>query len=44
MEVLRLGVEVELQLRATPQPQQCWIQAKSSTYTAAWGEAGSLTH
>ena len=34
----------ELQLRPTPQPQQRWIQASSATYTAACGNARSLTH
>ena len=28
----------------TPQSQQCRIRAGSSTYTTAWGNAGSLTH
>ena len=28
----------------TPQPQQCWIQAASMTYTTADSNAGSLTH
>ena len=28
----------------SPQPQQCQIQATSSTYTTAHGNAGSLTH
>ena len=44
MEVLRIGVESELQLRPTPQPQQHQIQAASVTYTIAHGNAGSLTH
>ena len=35
MEVPRLGVLSELQLMATPQPQQCQIQAASVTYTVA---------
>ena len=35
MEVLRLGVELDLQLRLTPQPGQ--IRATSATYTAAHG-------
>ena len=46
MEVPRLGVESELQLWPTPepQPQPHWIQATSSTYTTAHGNAGSLIH
>ena len=45
MEVPRLGVESELQLQlSTSQPQQCAIRASSETYTAAHGNAGSLTH
>ena len=28
----------------TSQPQECWIQAKSATYTTAHGNTGSLTH
>ena len=40
MGVPRLG----LQLEPTPQPQQQRIQATSTTYLAAWGNAGSLTH
>ena len=42
MEVSRLGVKSELQL--TPQPQPRQIQAVSTTYTAAHGNADSLTH
>ena len=42
MEVPRLGVELEVQLRRAPQQHQ--IQASSATYTAAWGNARSLTH
>ena len=46
MEVLRLGVELGLQLpawtTATALPDQ--IQAKSVTYTPAHSNAGSLTH
>ena len=30
--------------RPTPEPQQCGIRASSATYTAAHGNAGSLTH
>ena len=44
MEVPRLGGESELQLPATPQPQQCRIQATSVTYTTAHSNARSLTH
>ena len=32
MEVTRLGVELELQLRPISQPQRHWIQAISVTY------------
>ena len=42
VEVLRLGVESELQ--PTQQPQQRRIRAVSVTYTTARGNAGSLTH
>ena len=44
MEVLRLGVELKLQLPAYPQPQQLRIQAMSATYTKAHSSTGSLTH
>ena len=44
MEVLRLGVESELQLPAMPQLQQCGILAASETYTTAQSNSGSLTH
>ena len=44
MEVPRLGVESELQLRPTPQLQQNWIQAATATHASACGNAGSLTH
>ena len=44
MEVPRLGVGLELQLRPMPQTQQHRIQAASATYAAACGNAGSLTH
>ena len=27
-----------------PEPQQCWIQAASATYTTAHSNTGSLTH
>ena len=43
-EVPGLGVESELQLRPTPQQQQCRIQATSGTYAAACGNMGSITH
>ena len=43
-EVPRLGVELEPHLRPTPQPRQHGIQAASLTYTAARGNARSLTH
>jgi len=39
MEISRLGVigvELELQLRPMPQPQQHWIQATSANYSAAY--------
>ena len=44
MEVHRLGVNGSCSCRPIPQPQQCWIQAAPVTYTAACGNAGSLTH
>ena len=44
MEVLSLGVQSELHLQPTPQPQQCQIWAMSATYDAAFGNARSLTH
>ena len=44
MEIPRLGVKLELQLRPMPQPRQRQIQATSAIYTAACGNAGSLTH
>ena len=34
IEVPRLGVKLELQLRLTPEPQPHQIQAKSVTYTS----------
>ena len=43
-EVSRLGIKLEPQLPAVPQPQQCGIRATSATYTTAHGNAGSLTH
>ena len=44
MKVSRPGIELELQLRPTPQPQQNHIQAASVTYATACGSIGSLTH
>ena len=44
MEVPRLGVKLELQLRPRSQPQQHWIQAPSITYAAACGNTRPLTH
>ena len=44
MEVPKLGVEMELHLPPTPQPQQRRIWAASVTYTMAHGNTGSLTH
>ena len=44
MEVPRLGVQSELQLRPIPQPQQRRTRAATSTYTTAQGNAGSLIH
>ena len=44
MEVPRLGVESELQLLPTPQPQQHGIQAVAVTYTTVPNNAGYLTH
>ena len=44
MEVPRIGVESELQLRPISQPQKHQIGAMSLTYTTAHGKAGSLTH
>uniref|UniRef100_A0A4X1TN75 Acyl-coenzyme A thioesterase 4-like n=1 Tax=Sus scrofa TaxID=9823 RepID=A0A4X1TN75_PIG len=43
MEVPRLGVHRSYSCRATPQPQQCWIQGTSSNYTTAHCNAGCLT-
>ena len=43
-EVPRLGVESELQLPPTPQPQQREIQAESMNYTAACSNVEFLTH
>ena len=44
MEVPRLGVELELQLRPIPQPEQHHIPDASATYTAVCGNTRSLTH
>ena len=44
MDVPRLGIESDLQLRPKLQPQQHQIQAASSTYTTAHGNPGSLIH
>ena len=35
MDVPRLAVKSELQLRSTPQPQQCQTLGASATYTTA---------
>ena len=44
MDVPRLGIESELQLPPTPQPQKEQIQGMSVTYTTALGKARSLIH
>ena len=44
VEVPRLGVNQSYSCQPTPQPQQRGIQAASSAYTTALGNAGSLTH
>ena len=44
METPRLGVELELQLPAPAQPQQCQIPAASVTYTTAHRTIDPLTH
>ena len=44
MEIPRLGVESELQLRPTPQPQQRRIRSPPVTYTTAHGNARTLTY
>ena len=44
MEVPRLGAEWELQLLASPQPQQRQIQATYAAYATVHGNAGFLTH
>ena len=44
MEVPGLGVNWSYSCQPTPQPQQRGIQATSVTYTAAHGNARSLTH
>ena len=44
MNVPRLGVKSEPQLRPIPEPWQHWIWAASETYAAACRNTGSLTH
>ena len=44
MEIPRLEVKLELQLRPTPQTQQQRIPGASATYKTACGNGGSLTH
>ena len=44
MEVPSLGDKLELSLWPMPQSYQHGLQAASATYTAAHGNAGSLTH
>ena len=44
MEVPRPGVELELQLRPTPQPWKHQIGATFTTYTTTHGNTRSLTH
>ena len=44
MEVPRLGEELELQLGATPQPPQHWIQAAFAIYTEAYSNAGPVDY
>ena len=44
MEILRLGIESELQLPAYTTATACWIWATSVTYAAAHSNAWSLTH
>ena len=44
MGVPRLGDELELQLQAYTQPQQCSIRTASATHTTAHGNARSLTY
>ena len=44
MEVPRLGVQLELWPRPTPQPQQWGIWVTSATYTTTHGNARSLIH
>ena len=43
MEVPRLGVTWSCSCQPAPQPQQCWIQAASVTYTTAHGTSRSFT-
>lgn len=42
--ILRLGSSWSCSCHPTPQPQPCWIQSTSVTYSAAWSSARSLTH
>ena len=47
MEVPRLGIKSELQLRAMPEPQQHQIRGSEPymwTYTTDCSNGGSLTH
>ena len=44
MEVPRLGVGLELQLLAYPQPQQHQTQSTSAIYTTAQCNTGSSAH
>ena len=44
IDVPRLGVKSELQMRPMPQSRQPRIQAASAVYAAACGNARSLTH
>ena len=44
LEAPKLGVELELQLKNTPQPQPNQIQATFLTYATACSNTGSLTH
>ena len=41
MEAPRLGVKLEVQLEATPQPQPRQIRAASASYLTACGNTGS---
>ena len=44
MEVLRLGVELELQLLAYATAIAMWAPGVSAPYTTAHSNTGSLTH